>query len=163
MKIVCTPGRQQQKHSKTLPGVTNGAPRPLEKTPAEGLYLVQQRQKIDDTTVFFPSVAELSGFVDGNILDEYNSFCIISHRLDIENKSRSKHNMNQRTETSAACVRTHKVCYAHQRFIKCDLKQQQGSIHQTASFYCDVNASVSTLPAYRRQEILAGDHVDLEP
>lgn len=60
--------------------------------------------------------------------------------------------MNQRTETSAACVRTHKVCQAHQRFIKCDLKQQQQrSINQTASFYCDVNASVSTLHAYRRQ------------
>lgn len=60
--------------------------------------------------------------------------------------------MNQSKETSEACVRTHKVCYPHQRFIKCELKQkQQGSIHQPASFYCDVNASVSTLPAYRRQ------------
>lgn len=82
------PEKHQHKTSKTLLGKTNrGSQHLLEKTSLERYYLVQQRQKIDDMTVFFPGAAELPGITGCNILYIYNAGIIIFYRLDIKNKT----------------------------------------------------------------------------
>lgn len=152
---------------KTLPGKTDrGRQRLLVKTSMALYYLVQQRQKIDNMTVFFPSAAEVPGITGWNILNIYSSGIIIFHRLDIENERiQTKWIRGQKGKefpSLAMCVFTYKVCHAHQGFIKCNLKHQQK--RQTGYYSgCHLFMMWMHLHAYRCQEILTRHHSDAEP
>lgn len=87
----------------------------LETTIPPSLYLFQQRQKVDDVTVSFPSVADVPGFVGRNVFKEYNIGLVIFHRLGIEKKRRGSERSVDREDRYAA------PCFHQRRARACSL------------------------------------------